>query len=337
MTSNRASRLREPASEANRLDRALRLYRRRIARCRTENRVNRIHIALANYMTPAEVRYCAAALAGDAAESPSRRWIAALEGSMPIKKVRPVEFARRELLKGVTLYTADAGATSEKTLVIGFSGMAHRLMAPTSWLLSCLNPMLYDVIILRDFSRRAFAFGIPGLGGDLFQALSGLNAHVDPRAYRNGLSLGTSSGGVPAILAAIRLNLQRGIALSPQDFRGFAARLKALGMDDGPFAALLASRPHPFPTMILACGAAMKDDLAAAVALQRLVPSQLCKLKNCAQHGVLGWHIARGTLPAFLAKVMGQSLENHEPWAAGLTAKWIVGGSSGPRLQTQGP
>ena len=84
-TSNRAGRRREPAPEANRLDRALRLYRWRIGRCRTENRVNRVHIALANYMTPAEVRYFAAALAQDAADSPSRRWIATLEGSMPVK------------------------------------------------------------------------------------------------------------------------------------------------------------------------------------------------------------------------------------------------------------
>ena len=39
------------------LDREYRLYRKRIARCRTENQVNRVHIVLGNYMTPVEVRY----------------------------------------------------------------------------------------------------------------------------------------------------------------------------------------------------------------------------------------------------------------------------------------
>src|SRR5206468_448929 len=109
------------------------------------------------YMTPAEVRHFAAALAGEAPQSPSRRWIATLERSLPVKAARPVEFERREHLKGVTHYTASVASPAEKTLIIGFSGIHHRLMMPTAWLLDCLNPRLYDVLVLRDFSRRGFA------------------------------------------------------------------------------------------------------------------------------------------------------------------------------------
>jgi hypothetical protein len=336
---NQARLLRPTRSMTSRLERAYRLYRRRIGRCRTENQLNRIHIALDNYMTPAEVRYFAAAVAEDTADSPSRRWIATLGGSMPINKVRPIEFERREILRGVTLYTADAGSTDQKTLIIGLAGLHHRLMAPTPWLLDCLNPTLYDVVVLRDFSRHSFAFGIPGLGGDFFEALSSLRTHADSRSYRNAISLGTSAGGVPAILAAILLNLNRGISICPQDFHWFAARLKTLGLSDERYTALLASRPRPFPELILVCGADNVTDVAAASALHGLVPAKLLKVRNCAQHAVLAWHLERGTLPAFLATILGQSLENRDLCATNLSvatsgASPIGGGYAGSRARS---
>jgi hypothetical protein len=305
------------------MDRAYRLYRRYTRRCRTENQFNRVHIALDNYMTPAEVRHFAAALASEAAESPSRRWIATLERSMPVKAARPVEFERREHLKGVTHYTASAFPAAEKTLILGFSGIHHRLMMPTAWWLDCLNPRFYDVVILRDFSRRSFASGLPGLGKDLLEALSGLWKYCDPRAYRKSVAIGSSAGGVPGIIAAIALKLDRGIALCASHYLWYAEQVKALGLNEPAFAAVLASRPRPFPELILVSGADKKDDLAAAIALHAVVPSQLWKVRNCAQHGVLKWHLERGTLRAFIAKILDQSLEASEPPGARLAARWI--------------
>ena len=324
-------------STTNRLERAYRLYRRRISRCRTENQLNRVHVALDNYMTPLEVRYFRSALDGEAADSPSRRWIATVANSMPVNKVRSVEFDRNEIFRGVTFYTADAGSTDEKTLIIGFAGLNHRLMAPTSWLLDCLNPMLYDVIVLRDFSKRAFAFGIPGLGEDFFQTLSNLRMCVDARRYRNAISLGTSLGGIPALLAALLLKTNRGISIGVEDFRLFASRLKRMGLNDEPYAALLASRPRPFPELFLVHGAERKDDALAASFLNNLVPSRLWRVKNCAEHVVLKWYILRGTLPAFLAKILGQSLENHECLETCLSTTWAVASysvSPSPRIGT---
>ena len=318
-----------PLQEAGRLDRAYRLYRRYTKRCRTENQFNRVHIVLDNYMTPAEVRHFAAALAAEPAESPSRRWIATLQGSMPVKAARPVEFQRHEHARGVTHYTASAFPDAEKTLIIGFSGIHHRLMMPTAWLLDCLNPRLYDVLVLRDFSRRSFAAGLPRLGNDLLEALSGLRKHCDPRAYRKAASLGTSAGGVPAIIAAIALGLDRGIALCPSHYLWYAQHVKALGLDERSHAAVLASRKRPFPQLVLVTGAEKKDDLVAAEALHAIVPSRLWKLRNCAQHGVLKWQVQRGTLRPFLAKLLDQSLEASDPQGAPLTAQWVfrAGGS----------
>ncbi len=322
-----------PHQEAttDRFERAFRLYRRCVGRCRTENQSNRLHIALDNYMTPAEVRYFAAALAQDAADSPSRRWITTLSGSMPIKKVRSVEFERTELSKGVSLYSTNGGSRNQKTLVIGFAGLHHRLMAPTSYLLDCLNPTLYDVIVLRDFSARTFAFGIPGLGGDFFEVLSGLRALVEPRAYRNALSLGTSGGGLPAVMTAILLGLNRGISVCGEDPASFAARVKSQGGDDARYLALLASRPQPFPELVLVCGEKKMSDAATAAKLHNLVPSELWKVRNCAQHGIFKWYISRGTLPAFLARILGQSLENREAFGVTFKTAWTSVAGSGSR------
>ena len=325
-----------PSQEASRLERAYRLYRRYTKRCRTENQLNRVHIALDNYMTPAEVRHFAAALAAEPAESPSRRWIATLERSMPVKAARPVEFERREHAKGVTHYTASASPAAKKTLIIGFSGIHHRLMMPTAWLLDCLNPELYDVVVLRDFSRRSFALGLPGLGNDLMEALSGLRKYCDPRAYRKAVSLGTSAGGVPAIIAAIALRLDRGIALCPSHYLWYVQHLKTLGLDERSYAAVLASRQRPFPQLVLVSGAEKKDDLAAAVALHAVVPSRLWKLRNCAQHGVLKWQIERGTLRPFLAKLFDQSLEAADPQGAPLSAQWVIRSNGGLPLRVGG-
>jgi hypothetical protein len=324
------------AAATGHAERAVRLYRQRIGRCRTENQVNRVHIAIENYMTPAEARYFRVALDGDPAESPSRLWITRLTGAMPTNIVRPVEFERRGLLKGVTHYTADISSTDQKTLIIGFTGIAHRLMMPTPWVLDCLNPALYDVVLLRDFSRVAYASGIRGLGADFVMALSNLPMHVDPRGYRNTIAFGTSLGGIPAILAAILLNLDKAIAIGPQEFGRIAALLRRHGLSDEPYASLLASRPQPFPEVVLVCGAEHGDDVAAAASLQQRVPARVVRVRNCAAHVVLGWHHGQGTLPAFLAKILGQSLEDRPRVPTTLAASWVVSSTPGWSLRSNG-
>jgi hypothetical protein len=322
------------SSPAQRMDRALRLYRKRIARCRTANQVNRVHIALANYMTPAEARHFRAALASDPTDSPARQWIMGLTDAMPTNAVRRVEFERRGLSSSATYYTTDASSRGRKTLIVGFAGAFHRLMLPSAWLLDCLNPGLYDVLLLRDFSVSAYAAGIRGLGGDFFTALSSLRADADPKAYRNAISLGTSAGGLPAILAAILLGLHRAVSIGPQDYPRFAALLKTKGLSEEAYATLLASRPSPFPDVLIVCGADNNEDVAAATSLQQRVPARLLKVRGCATHTVLAWHHARRMLPAFLAKILGQSLEEHAPASTTLTATWLVGSSGAPSLRS---
>jgi hypothetical protein len=292
------------SSAAHRLEQALALYRKRIARCRTENQRNFVHIALENFMTPLEVHYFHAAFASDAPESPARRWIASVEALTPAQRHKSADFERRGLIKGATLYTADALSPREKTLVLAFGGQFHRLLVPTPSLLASLDARHFDVVLLRDFSRRYFATGIRGLGEDFFTAVAELARQVVPSAYRSSVALGTSAGGLPALLAAMQLRLDRGIFVGGIDFAHFAHRLSEWGVDARPYADLLASRPQPFPELLLVYCVGNPIDARSAIALHSQVPSHLLGLRNCNDHNVFRTKLMRGQLPSFLSKLL---------------------------------
>lgn len=294
-------------------DRVWQIYRRRVACCRTENQSNRLHIVIENYMTPAEVHHFDQALEKERHDAPGRMWIAQLLGQMPTRKSRTVEFERHGIRRDFTLYTASTVPASQKTLIIGFAGNYHRLMAPTPYLLDCLNPAKYDLLVLRDLERRLFSKGFAGLGPDFFAAMQNLHRRVDPMAYRGAITLGTSGGALPALLAAVLLKLKRGVALGSPDFQRFQGHLHERGVDDARYAELFAARPEPFPDLILAYGAAFGKDATAAHALHGLIPSHLHPVENCATHSLFGWHLRRRTMPAFLEALLGQDLETGEP------------------------
>ena len=275
-------------------------------------------------MTPAELRYFSAGLTADPPGSPSREWIAGLASGMPANVVRPAEFERKGLSRGATHYTADISTKDRKTLIIGFTGLAHRMMMPAPWLLDCLNPALYDVVLLRDFSRVAYASGVHGLGDDFHTALSKLEIQVSPSAYRNTIAFGTSLGGIPAILASILLRLDRAIAIGPQAFNRISGLLRRHGLADEPYVSLLAMRPQPFPEILLVCAAEHDEDVAAAISLQQQVPARVVRVRNCSAHVLLGWHHAQRTLAPFLAKLFDQSLEEPPLARTTVATAWVV-------------
>jgi hypothetical protein len=315
---------RENAPRSGKLEQAYRLYRRRIDRCVTENQINRVHIAVENYMTPAEARYFNAALTDEPSDAPSREWIGRLCDLMPLRDGRPVEFERRGLVTGATRYTAGVGTPGQKTLILGFGGAFNRLMLPIACWLDCLNPAFYDMIVLRDLSRRLFSMGIHGLGSSFFEALAALRNRIDLTSYRNTIALGTSSGGLPAVLAAILLKMDRGVCIGGIDLPALAAKLQSYGVDDAPYAALLASRPDPFPEILLAYCGGHAVDAAAANALHQCVPSRLWEV-DCSGHGVVPTMLRRGCFPTFLSNILGQSVERPEPLPSTVPVSQAVG------------
>jgi len=276
------------------------------------NQFNRLHIVLGRYMTPLEVRYFTAASASEPFDSIVRQAWGELSRQLPVQKARTVEFERQGGHKGVSFYTGKTGSPRQKTLIIAFSGGFQRVMLPTHAFLDCLNPALYDVLMLRDFEEGApYLKGIGGLGGDFFEAMHGLSLRFMPHSYRRTIALGTSGGGAPALLSAMLLGLNRAVSVGGADYSRIASRLRILGISEEPYEALLASRPEPFPDLLIVYAAGHKRDADAAHAMHRCVPSQLLG-EDCSVHGVLGKKLEEESLPQFLAKVLGQSLEDDE-------------------------
>ena len=300
-------------STASDFERPLRLYRRRSERCRTENQWNRLHIAIENYMTPLEVRRFETAFAREPRDAPGRAWMARITAMLQPRRARTAEFERTGLRREVSMYTAAISGSAQKTLIVAFAGHFNRLMAPMPALLDCLNPAAYDVLVLRDFSRRFFAAGVVGLGSDLAAAMANLKARFDPSKYRSAIALGTSSGGLAALLAAIALGIERGVSLGAMDPATIGARLRERGFSDAAFADLLAARPRPFPELVLAYGAGFETDAAAARVLHERLPSRLLAVDGCSIHALIAWHLARARLPSFLAAVLGRDLETGDP------------------------
>jgi hypothetical protein len=288
----------------SRLERAYWLYSRRIARCRTPNQRNRLHIALESYMTPLEVRYLASRLEREPPESPERRWSARLQSYMMSMRARSTDFIRESPLRAVTRYTSGVGTPTEKTLLLCFAGIFHRLMIPTSTFLDCLDPARYDVVLVRDFSKTAFSRGIAGLGDDFFTALRNLGPLLDLAGYRRTVAFGTSAGGFPSLLAAIFLRLDQGISVAGVDLPEFTSWLEGWDVNPEPFAALLASRPEPFPHLVLVYCQSCEKDAAAAKALHHRIPSTLWKTVECDGHAVLASKLSRGLLPTFVPRLL---------------------------------
>jgi len=109
----------------------------------------------------------------------------------------------------------------------------------------------------------------------------------------------------------MHLRLSRGISIGGTRFSRYAQKLRSFGISDEPYAALLASRPEPFPELLLVYSVNYAHDAEAAAALHEMLPSRLLGVKDCDGHLVLAQKLAHGTLPIFLAKILGQDLERN--------------------------
>lgn len=269
----------------------LALYQRLGGRCRTRNQLNQVHIALENRMTPAElvalwrhyhggqqsspVRLAWArlvdktrdALLGghlldrngpDGAQNSlhlaSQTWTAQLHQRLMLAGAHPVaDFKRERLAQGAARYS-NGRPRAHKTLLLCFSGNAHRMMMPMAVFLQQLDPDAVDAVYLRTDKNQGYRLGIRGIADDLHTSIDRLPALCQAGDYARVATLGTSGGGLPAVLAALKLGAASVLAVGanhPEDprwadhrgggdgadlfrrFRGDAAKLPAVHLVHG--------------------------------------------------------------------------------------------------------
>lgn len=222
------------------------LLRRVEQRCRTRNELRCIQIAVENRFTPQQVRqlldhdwepvtrYCryresmdrwyrslwlrlgrprAQKLANWSRAVDRAAWLAscaALYRMAPDGEPQP--FKRLRIARDLMLYSGGGGREG-KTLLICFTGNSRRLMMPTSLLLQSLPADRVDVALLRDPSREAYRDGLTGLGGSLGELFVSLAERLRVDRYARSAALGTSAGGLPAVLAGLGMELNAAMSV----------------------------------------------------------------------------------------------------------------------------
>lgn len=274
-------------------------YRRAARRCHTANQFNALHIALENRMTPLELsalrneqgpwlvlrtllwwalrllpQYWRRAPDRSSPAALRDRWLRRLHRLyMRAAKPRPEPFQRRKLSRHVWLYSA-GGSPQDKSLLISFVGSSQRPFLPVPVFLQVLDAARVDVLMMGYPRGKGLRGGLPGLGGTFEESIDRLDGLVGLAGYRRCVALGTSGGGTPAVLTALRLGLPAALSAgggSPTDPRWSAA----LGEEVGDLAQRYAASAARLPHVVLAHGTGAKKDEEAARAFARRIRAEV--------------------------------------------------------------
>jgi hypothetical protein len=281
------------------------LYARLTRCCRSENQFNRVHIALENRMTPLEFAGLFTALTGGreltmtgwarhwplrpmlrrlmaarpAAGTPelagvsdySRAWMARLHAKFALAGRLPESFVRQRLRHSVSRFEGH-GRRDCKTLLICFSGNAHRMMMPWPVFLQHIDARHADLVYLRTVKHCGYRSGIRGLADNLPESIDALERLVECRTYRKVSVLGTSGGGLPAILAGIRLGAGAVLAAGPNSPEDERWTELAEGRGGAELFRRFAGTQARLPDIHLVYGAFAKKDKESARTIAACLP-----------------------------------------------------------------
>lgn len=183
-------------------------------------------------------------------------------------KSLPERYTRRALVPGIWIFIGE-GPRQDRTLIVGFPGNGGRLMMPLPIILQHLPARNIDLVMVPDGIKANYRKGIPALANTVEEALAKLKQHL-PSGYERVVTLGTSSGGVPSLLAAAEFGADTVLAVGaghPDDERWEATR------DVTKRQLLEAAAPHLADCRVtLAFGAQSPDDEVSADAIAAMIP-----------------------------------------------------------------
>jgi hypothetical protein len=285
-------------------------YLGEIAGCRTLNQFNRVHIHIAVYFTPAEtceiiegVRKRGIPLAPEA-----RQWHEKTEQQLRAGGRRVMPFERSMIAPGAMMYAAP-GTPEERarrTLVIAFTGNAHRLGMPLATFLQHCPAEDYEFVVLFDRARRFYLAGIQGLGADLPSSIDAIRARVDPSRYRRAISFGTSGGGLATVWAGVQLGLPRAVSVGGSTPEEIAGREGIRDVDLSGFAHVIRRHAGRLPELVYVAGELATRDLGKGRNLQQYLPTKMFVVPGCDGHNVLFQVYLQGGLDGLLATLLDE-------------------------------
>lgn len=186
----------------------VRLYERLVARQRSPNQRNQLHISLENYITPDEREALWQEARG--LDEPAAVWLEGLQKQAGVSALQG--FTRQSLGWGLRLYRGSGDATF-KTLILAFSTRAERLMMPLPSVLQHIDASRFDVLLVPDRTRSSFELGLPPLGESVTALVDAVAALPSVQRYSSVRALGCSGGGFAALMASAQLGLEMGVSV----------------------------------------------------------------------------------------------------------------------------
>ena len=92
-----------------------------------------------------------------------------------------------------------------KKLLVGWGGMANRLMMPIANYLPLASKLGWDVLLLQPDRAKRYQEGVGRFGSSFEKTVIGLDSFIKKKGYGRLAVMGTSAGGIPALLSAARL------------------------------------------------------------------------------------------------------------------------------------
>lgn len=298
-------------------------YFQRVAGCRTLNQINAVHIAMTNVMTPMEALAVRDRLAGGSwmfpAENVGADGSASLTAMLATHmekivgdfveagKERAEVFQRVPVARDVWLFTR-GGERSGKTLIIAFTGNADRLMMPTPTFMQHLDADAVDVLMLVDRSKEGYRRGLGGIAESIEGLILALPRLGETQRYRRIVTAGTSGGGLPAVLAGLKLGVDAVMAVGCRS--PHAGRWQDLpGVGLGGAELLVAWHGETAAKGIsIVHGAQHAQDAAAAEEIAKLVPARVVPVSVTGvevQHNALYPLVRAGRFSPFLREHLG--------------------------------
>lgn len=298
-------------------------YFERVAGCRTLNQINAVHIAMTNVMTPMEALAVRDRLGGGDWTFPaenigtdgSARLTAMLATHMDkivgdfveAGKERAEVFLRMPVARDVWLFSR-GGDRSSKTLIIAFTGNADRLMMPTPTFMQHLDAATTDVLMLVDRTKEGYRRGLTGTASSIEELIEMLPSLGETQRYRRIVSAGTSGGGLPSVLAGLKLGVDAVMAVGCRT--PHAGRWQNLpGVGQGG-ADLLAAWHHETTakSVSIVHGAQYAPDAAAAAEIAHLITARVVPVAVEGvevKHNALYPLVRAGRFSAFLREHLG--------------------------------
>jgi hypothetical protein len=276
----------------------------RLAACRTDADQYRVQIDAENRLTPQEVLDLAADL--PALPAPAQGWVQRLAGFVTRVRPTPQPFRRRAIAEHVTLYEGIAQPGAPRELIIGFTGLAFRLMLPVAPMLQLFPAERCDVLVLGDPARLHFLSGIPGYAPDPPRLTRRLARDLRLSRYAALRCFGTSAGGMAALAYGASLGARVAMSLGGAHPAVIsAARIGGGQIDRYALDKLIAAAPRGRTRFLCVFGAdCPRDRLRTRLQAFGIPGARAVSVAGVTHHGVVAGLFLQGALLRFFEEML---------------------------------